>query len=740
MEGATTKKFRLGKLRRSFELIFWSWVEIGKMELYEIEFRCLSSSVVGAGRLVNRLVGGSNPTWGRFENHRQAPVPIPSHGSVSRVYPQKRNPFALQHFGLRRCKRLYLYKKRVRREQGSSLPVCRMPQLHTSLALHLHVIVMITRLSRRDRLLNSQTFCRSIPAGAETVAVSAVLRRLWGSRNRRAIIWGGLLLLMLSAPQPLVHTTAPVAKSGHRGAKPSRRCRLSSLLDGWVLQSSSLLPLHSRANLRPARGNLCTPPLPFGRPTPHRITVYLSTGPWPVRPDKVQVVRIFTDMSISPSLSPRQCPDRYAFRAGRNLPDKEFRYLRTVIGVAPIHGLTGLCGDWVFGKLSPGPGHCDPLCEEATFSRSSAILPSYLESVSRAPRYSLPPNLCRVSGTGTLFVEGRSSFSGVWHWLLSAVAHGFGRSLSPVHFGARAPISELLRTTFMGAASRQTSAVSGTPTSFITEAVYLGALAGDRLAHSSTGTRSEPGAPPTAWELTVSCSISLPDGGSFHPSLTMFQLPGCLLPAHWIKQQFERLTYSGISESMLIFNLPERHFVALLRLPRLGCLGSSYRRTGNGELSPFSADSLALTPTRNRKRTNCNERSSTTELYPPSKWEHAMKESDDFFYSFPGAAGPSGLEPETPREVNHRSYGQPYWTRINRFLFGSDSSFPNAAYKLSLYCALQCAVPLLLNHGKSCDNNSDEKKKEGVKRPSWPNPRHSKILFQTCSHFESRDR
>ncbi|WJZ95740.1 hypothetical protein VitviT2T_014484 [Vitis vinifera] len=51
----------------------------------------------------------------------------------------------------------------------------------------------------------------------------------------------------------------------------------------------------------------------------------------------VQVVRIFTDMSISPSLSPRQCPDRYAFRAGRNLPDKEFRYLRTVIVTAAVH-------------------------------------------------------------------------------------------------------------------------------------------------------------------------------------------------------------------------------------------------------------------------------------------------------------------------------------------------------------------------------------------------------------------
>ena len=42
-------------------------------------------------------------------------------------------------------------------------------------------------------------------------------------------------------------------------------------------------------------------------------------------------------MSISPSLSPRQRPDRYAFRAGQNLPDKEFRYLRTVIVTAAVH-------------------------------------------------------------------------------------------------------------------------------------------------------------------------------------------------------------------------------------------------------------------------------------------------------------------------------------------------------------------------------------------------------------------
>ena len=46
---------------------------------------------------------------------------------------------------------------------------------------------------------------------------------------------------------------------------------------------------------------------------------------------------IFTATTISPSLSLRQHPDRYAIRAGRNLPDKEFRYLRTVIVTAAIH-------------------------------------------------------------------------------------------------------------------------------------------------------------------------------------------------------------------------------------------------------------------------------------------------------------------------------------------------------------------------------------------------------------------
>ncbi len=46
---------------------------------------------------------------------------------------------------------------------------------------------------------------------------------------------------------------------------------------------------------------------------------------------------IFTGIVISPGLCLRQCPHHYSFRAGRNLPDKEFRYLRTVIVTAAVH-------------------------------------------------------------------------------------------------------------------------------------------------------------------------------------------------------------------------------------------------------------------------------------------------------------------------------------------------------------------------------------------------------------------
>ena len=51
----------------------------------------------------------------------------------------------------------------------------------------------------------------------------------------------------------------------------------------------------------------------------------------------LRVIGIFTDTTISPSSWLRQRPDHYTIRAGRNLPDKEFRYLRTVIVTAAVY-------------------------------------------------------------------------------------------------------------------------------------------------------------------------------------------------------------------------------------------------------------------------------------------------------------------------------------------------------------------------------------------------------------------
>ena len=89
-----------------------------------------------------------------------------------------------------------------------------------------------------------------------------------------------------------------------------------------------------------------------------------------------------TGNSISLSRCWRQRGSRYAIRAGRNLPDKEFRYLRTVIVTAAVYWgfnselapllLTfqhragvrlytspyGFAQPCVFSKQSPPPGLC----------------------------------------------------------------------------------------------------------------------------------------------------------------------------------------------------------------------------------------------------------------------------------------------------------------------------------------------------------------------------------------------
>ena len=51
----------------------------------------------------------------------------------------------------------------------------------------------------------------------------------------------------------------------------------------------------------------------------------------------VEVGRVFTANAISPSRGSRQLLARDAFRARRNLPDKELRYRRTIIVIAAVY-------------------------------------------------------------------------------------------------------------------------------------------------------------------------------------------------------------------------------------------------------------------------------------------------------------------------------------------------------------------------------------------------------------------
>ena len=78
----------------------------------------------------------------------------------------------------------------------------------------------------------------------------------------------------------------------------------------------------------------CLPPILYMQ---HRVPApSWSEAPWGLSV-LARVASIFTGTSISPGALSRQCPNHYAFRAGRNLPDKEFRYLRTVIGTAAVY-------------------------------------------------------------------------------------------------------------------------------------------------------------------------------------------------------------------------------------------------------------------------------------------------------------------------------------------------------------------------------------------------------------------
>ena len=80
----------------------------------------------------------------------------------------------------------------------------------------------------------------------------------------------------------------------------------------------------------------------------------------------MRVNGIFTATTVSPSPSLRQRPSCYTIRAGRNLPDKEFRYLRTVIVTAAVYWGFNLELRTAEAALTPplnlpAPGRCQSL-------------------------------------------------------------------------------------------------------------------------------------------------------------------------------------------------------------------------------------------------------------------------------------------------------------------------------------------------------------------------------------------
>ena len=134
-----------------------------------------------------------------------------------------------------------------------------------------------------------------------------------------------------------------------------------------------------------------------------------------------RVMGIFTHTSISPGPLLRQLTSRYTIRAGRNLPDKEFRYLRTVIvtaavywglssvlrlplhipltfqhraGVSPYTSAFAFAETCVFGKQSPGTFHCGSVSGAPLLPKLRGYFAEFLNNSSLAHLRILSSSTC----------------------------------------------------------------------------------------------------------------------------------------------------------------------------------------------------------------------------------------------------------------------------------------------------------------------------------------------------------
>ena len=131
----------------------------------------------------------------------------------------------------------------------------------------------------------------------------------------------------------------------------------------------------------------------------------------------------------------RQRPDRYTIRAGRNLPDKEFRYLRTVIvtaavyqgfnsslsqllltfqhraGVRPYTAPHKFAESYVFAKQSPGPLHCNHLTMAPLIPKLRSQFAEFLNTSSLARLQILISSTCVGLQYGSHIDKLRTYFS-----------------------------------------------------------------------------------------------------------------------------------------------------------------------------------------------------------------------------------------------------------------------------------------------------------------------------------------
>jgi hypothetical protein len=122
------------------------------------------------------------------------------------------------------------------------------------------------------------------------------------------------------------------------GDRPSQTARLT--VSPSQFMALGLESQHTQSGIPTVAPRWLAPPLPCLPPILYRVCrnpiSSCSKAPWGLSVLS-RVTCIFTSTTISPGTLLRQRPNHYAIRAGQNLPDKEFRYLRTVIVTAAVY-------------------------------------------------------------------------------------------------------------------------------------------------------------------------------------------------------------------------------------------------------------------------------------------------------------------------------------------------------------------------------------------------------------------